>query len=361
MALLVPVLAAVLLIPFEVNRAQATFPGMNGLIIFQSTQDGKPDLYTMNADGSDRVRLTNSEGLEQSPSWSPDGSKIAFSGGANADIYVMNADGTEQTRLTSDLEYESLPSWSPDGTQITYTSSELGVVVMGADGTDQRPLVDDGGTMSWSPDGAAIVYAAWRGKYSQIYVAAPDGTSSNNVSNSPHHDFYPNWSPDGTKIVFKRVLPEAEVQVFVMNTDGSEQRQLTFDKGQKDRPSWSPDGTKIVFRNSGFGIVTMDADGSNVLRLSIEDRVDGSPDWQPTGVTLATPTLTLPGTPAATALPTATKTSPVGPTTLPFSGSNLRSDSPIGLLAAVLAACGVLSAASAYCLLQLAKNSHRER
>jgi TolB protein len=68
----------------------------------------------MGADGSNQTKLT-STGTSNSPTWSPDGSKIAFAGfrDGNGDVYIMNADGTGQTRLTTDVEGDGNPAWAP--------------------------------------------------------------------------------------------------------------------------------------------------------------------------------------------------------------------------------------------------------
>ena len=89
-------------------------------IVFSGTLTGQSqtsneDIYLMNADGSGRTRLTNDSGQDGGPSWSPDGTKIAFSSSRDGDveIYVMNADGTGLTRLTNSDGPDSSPSWSP--------------------------------------------------------------------------------------------------------------------------------------------------------------------------------------------------------------------------------------------------------
>jgi Tol biopolymer transport system component len=79
----------------------------------------------MNADGSGQTALTNSSADETWPSWSPDGTKIAFEGVIDdGNIYIMNAvDGSDQTRLTDSPGNDSNPSWSPDGTKIAFDSN----------------------------------------------------------------------------------------------------------------------------------------------------------------------------------------------------------------------------------------------
>jgi TolB protein len=83
------------------------------------------DVYVMNADGSQRVRLTTTAGGDFEPSWSPDSRKIAFSSQRNGreEIYIINADGTGEHRLhaaEASVGSEQYPAWSPDGTKIAF-------------------------------------------------------------------------------------------------------------------------------------------------------------------------------------------------------------------------------------------------
>ena len=85
-------------------------------IAFTSRRDGNREIYVTNADGSGQTRLTDNPYSDQDPSWSPDGTKIAFVSerlGAGTDIYVMNADGSDQTRLTDNTVNDLDPSWGP--------------------------------------------------------------------------------------------------------------------------------------------------------------------------------------------------------------------------------------------------------
>ena len=76
-------------------------------------RDGNAEIYVMKTDGTGQARLTSNSAADTSPSWSPDGTKIAFSStrGGNAQIFVMKADGSAVTRLTNQSGTNSTPAW----------------------------------------------------------------------------------------------------------------------------------------------------------------------------------------------------------------------------------------------------------
>ena len=135
-------------------------------IVFVSLRDGNGELYLMDSDGSNQVRLTNTSENETGPVWSPDGTEIAFSyfsGGGNH-VALINADGTDRRTITEGTN----PSWAPDGSKIAfsrtrktgcflgYCQSDLRTVKV--DGTKDTLLVSGAAQVSWSPDGRRIAF-----------------------------------------------------------------------------------------------------------------------------------------------------------------------------------------------------------
>ena len=131
------------------------------------SRPGDREIYVMNSDGTGQTRLTKNAAMDTNPSWSPDGTKIAFSSegflttgrrSGRTDIYVMNSDGGDLTRITYLTESAGGPSWSPDGTKIAFDAYHpppnpkymKDIFVMNADGTGKTRLTK-GRSPSWSP------------------------------------------------------------------------------------------------------------------------------------------------------------------------------------------------------------------
>jgi Tol biopolymer transport system component len=204
------------------------------------------DIYLMNPDGSDAVDLTNNSADDREPAWSPDGRRIAFLRNLG-DIYVMHPDGTNVTLLAhlSDAFLFDL-TWSPDGSKLAFTLQ--GTTPTGAPAAVYTIDPDGGGLSrlaagwepSWSPDGARIAYAT----QGDIHLINPDGagdTVLTETRGASEGDLFPTWSPDGSKIVFLRYLASPPSSaLYTMIPDGSGQSQLTPNFVAGDLFDWQP-------------------------------------------------------------------------------------------------------------------------
>jgi Tol biopolymer transport system component len=202
--------------------------------------------------------LTNTANAE-GPSWSPDGTRIAFevyqAGRKSSQICTANVDGSDVKQLTEGQYYNWTPRWSPDGKQLVFETTRndtpkthrpggyRDIYVMDSDGQNQINLTTNtfGHHPSWSPDGKSIAYMSHGG----VWVMKADGSVKQNISHGTTRDSEPVWSPDGQWIAFTRTAknppgPET-MDIWIMKSDGTEQHQVTFNKTNWSSysPSWS--------------------------------------------------------------------------------------------------------------------------
>jgi Tol biopolymer transport system component len=155
-------------------------------ILFSSQREGKWQIYVVDVDGSNEIRLSPEEvEREYMPAWSPNGTRIAFqsSRDGNPEIYVMNADGSNPTRLTRNKAGDGYPIWSPNGTKIAFISNRDGqpdIYIMNADGSDVTRLTDNSiykMSLSWSPDGTKIAFCGYPPDESEANIYVVNVTS----------------------------------------------------------------------------------------------------------------------------------------------------------------------------------------
>jgi hypothetical protein len=305
-----------LLLPSSAGAVQST----SGAIVFTSTRDGNEEIYAANADGSSQRNLTQNAAADRQPALSPDGSHVAFSTNRDGrfDIYVMNADGTNPTRITDgDLGMDAEPAWSPDGTRLVFASTRpfndaWHIWMVNADGSNLHQLTGGFGVSpAWSPDGSTIAYVG----SDQLWVAGADGGNPHALA-MPLQGVgpmaAPAWSPDGSRLAFSVQGPltsPSMASIFVSGADGSNPQQVT-DWGSyfDSEPQWSSDGTTIMFqryfggsnplelfattldRRFFAGVVTAPGDNYQPSWVTVPQPPPPAPDTTPPTITLTRPT-----------------------------------------------------------------------
>jgi TolB protein len=209
-------------------------------------------------------------------------------------FYSVNPNGSGRIRLREIPEGALWAVWSPDGTLIT--AGDGGILAFGADGR-RIPISSvrgaaalvDGGT--WSPDGGQIAFSRDLGKGRRsIFVVHPDGSGLRNLT--PRGDnHFTSWSPDSRHILFWRGLGGLKSAIYTMNSDGTGVRRVALPFESAGDADWSPDGRRMVFAvgdegRDKPGIYVADIDGTNLHRLTIE-AYDGGPLWSPDGAKIA--------------------------------------------------------------------------
>ncbi len=215
-------------------------------ILFQSVRDGWDGIWIMAADGSNPRQIPNTDNGRY-PKFSFDGRSIAFFAerDGNTEVMVVEADGSNPRNLTNHPATDETPSWTADGSVMAFQSdrndsgsgdpgaedrhSNFGIFTMEADGGGVREITGaetNDENPSISPDGGSIVYQSYM--YDSLVVAVTDVVTGEKrvLTDSAFPSGSPAWSSDGSKIVFDSNR-DGNFEIFVMSPDGSNQRQLT--------------------------------------------------------------------------------------------------------------------------------------
>ena len=229
------------------------------------------------------------------------GTKIAFTcvRNGNLDICVMVGDGGNKKRLTDHPARDYEPSWSPDGTRIAFVSTRhkkhQHIFVIDSDGRNLMELTG-GSEPAWSPDGGEIAFTSWRDDWNwDIYVIGADRRGLKRVTHDLAPKFRPAFSPDGGRIAYMSGH-EGFNHIYVVGADGRNRVRLTHNQENHLDPAWSTDGQAIAYGNwdgildgNLLGTIhLMTADGKYLKQLGdVHDARDFEPDFSPLGLAVS--------------------------------------------------------------------------
>ena len=269
------------------------------------------DLYTIDVEGTTKIKLTDSPEDEGQPSWSPDGRYIAYGIRNTAHILDLNTMATKQIFEVLYSDWLTQFTWSPNSETLTYTAvgkdsytiwDILGHIASEGFGSLGRIVPHQGnriGSLNWSPRGDSFVYSGSIKSFGDIglfITASGAGSEPRLLTVSTNHTllFDIDWSPDGTTLVYAIFNENSPWDIYRIDPDGENQTRLTENPGSNKNlgycsPEWSPDGSKIVFlsrsEHAKDEIFIMSSDGSEQTNLTNDPDNSNTnrwyPQWQP--------------------------------------------------------------------------------
>ncbi|HEY0581912.1 MAG TPA: hypothetical protein VGE94_06990 [Chloroflexota bacterium] len=283
-------LGAALLAALLLSTVSAQTPSaVPGRLLF--IKDG--DLWVLDASGSHQLATG---GTFSQPSWSPDGSSLAYvyRGTNFADIFTTDDQGQSQTRLTisqstilDNNDWNFRPTWSPDGKLIAFVSDRTSTfptlwVMNAADGTGRRVVATPGlqqeavDALAWSPDGSQLAITLFNEPGPTQIALIPLGATARQtgrlLTTLPGGALDPVWSPDGSWIAFAG-RDAYTIDLYAVRPDGTGLTRLTTDGQLARSPAWSPDGQRLAYLSNKTGFfeawaVDVTGDGSGGLTAS---------------------------------------------------------------------------------------------
>jgi TolB protein len=299
--------------PAANNYSPNWSPDGNSIAYISSTERRMTDLFVMDAEGGNPIKLSKTSHFAWEPVWSPDGSKIAYfsvTSSGSFSVITVAGDGSNENILAWDQNHAAFaplwfalknkPDWSPDGTRLAFVSGHenyrLEVYVIEVASATVNRLTNASGVENlypiWSPDGSKLAFYALHNQRWDLYTMNPDGTNPVKLADGVANQAFfvispPSWSPDGNQIVYQSDM-DGEVDIYITDVTGGNQKKLVDTKFIDEGPAWSPNGEMITFTSRPQGnassitaIYVVNVDGSGLKMITKDTEKASDPGWLP--------------------------------------------------------------------------------
>jgi len=300
-----PIEASITVLPFYVHvpsvlRLPAQTPSYRLAFDSKVTEEDGFEIWAVNADGTNRVNVSQNGGGDLDPDWSPDGTHIVWVHYVDGlgDIHMANADGTGETVLSNHAKDERAPAWSPDGTKIVFqrrvdVSGEVPFHLFWLDPANPatKTQLTFGTRQShdavWSPDGSTIAYVWGYDQYAEVCVMDVASQATACLTDNSLEDTAPAWSPDGNRLAYVRHEAN-DSEIYIVEIATQDTFPLTNNNVNDYAPDWSPDGTLIAystFMDDSYEVATINVNTFVATNLTNTGAGIGdySPRWSPDG------------------------------------------------------------------------------
>lgn len=219
-------------------------------LAYVSFERRRPEIYIHDLATRKRDRVASSQGINSAPAWSPDGQRLALvlSKDGNPEVYILNIKNNSLQRITDNPAIDTEPSWMPDGVRLVFTSDRGGKpqiyqVSIPANGVAGKPkrLTFEGDYNAHgvvSSDGRSLVMV--HGQGNRFRIAVQDlSTNSLRIITDTRLDESPSFAPNGAIIVYATEVNNRGVLAMV-SLDGAVRQRLTQAEGNAREPAWGP-------------------------------------------------------------------------------------------------------------------------
>lgn len=277
-----------------VDEVVLTLTGEPGIsltkVVFARGGAERRDIYCVDFDGENLLRLTANRQLNLYPSWSPDREQVAFMSWREGQqgLYLLETATGVVRNINESVGSNLAPSWHPSGDELLASLSKVGqheIYRIGLDGSTIRRLTVSPAievSPSWSPNGRDIVFTSDRTGTPQLYIMQGDGSGRSRLTFEGRYNEAAAWSPNGEKIVYATRVTDI-TQLVLIDPRGENRTVLTGPEWRNcEDPSWAPDSRHIVFasdRTGMFKLYVMDVVEGVTRQLTLGDEPDKTPDW----------------------------------------------------------------------------------